>query len=309
MEISGNNVYVGGSVRSGSTSAYYGFIYALNKSTAAAVTTCDADGFNLFQINSNKDTQLNSLDLCSSATSLMLSGANYTGTNYKAWVGKVSIASSACSFDNTYGTGGVYAHSELDSDVRYLDGEIDSSTGKFVVAGQAVTVASNGVFRSANFIRSFNSCTSTSLRKYVNACSMDWSGNTSLEHNQTVTPGVTLTWSDSSTSSSGLSLLACTTTGGIGAKSGSPKNNFTATAADGATSGSISCNYTQKIDCGSANITVATLGTTTTEETTTTTEETTTTTTEETTTTTEETTTTTEETTTTTEETTTTALS
>jgi hypothetical protein len=114
MAFYNNKLFLAGSVRSNSNSAYYGVVAAIQASNGNAVTTCDGDGFNLFQVSSNHDTLLN--DVVTSGNSLMLAGASYNGTNYKAFTGKLSLANSACSFDNTYGSGGAYFYAEGPSD-------------------------------------------------------------------------------------------------------------------------------------------------------------------------------------------------
>ena len=254
---------VGGSVRSGPTAAYLGFVMAVD-TDGAMVTTCDTDGFNLFSVNNNTDTLVNDIIAGNCASSLNLIGAAHNGTNYKAYSGKVSLASNACSFDSTYGTEGVYYHSEGGSDTFYTSGTIDSSTDKLIVAGRQVVVASNGVFRPGNYLRSFDSCSSTTLRKYVNSCSMTWGDNS---YNDTeVETGITgtLTFSDNSISIVGLKSLALVVTDNVGTKSG---DNFTATAPSANRSGTLSAFYgggANKVSCGSAaSITVAPTTTTT----------------------------------------------
>ena len=76
---------VGGSVRSGPTAAYLGFVMAVNTGTGAMVTACDTDGFNLFSVNNNTtDTLVNDI-LTGCSASLNLIGAAHNGTNYKAF--------------------------------------------------------------------------------------------------------------------------------------------------------------------------------------------------------------------------------
>lgn len=220
---SGNSssIYLGGSVRSTEQSPYYGFVAAVNTSTGALVTSCNSVGVLLFQLRTGYDTNLNDV-LWTDDTNLMLTGSSYNNdtSNYKSFTARINISSNACSFSSSYGTSGAYFYSEDTSDEFNLAGAYDSYTQKFLVTGRHSVMASNGVWRPAQYFRSFAGPANTNKSRYVTSCSISWSNKT-LYSLDTATPTVNLTWSDNSTTTnSGLSQLSCTFSNSIGTRSG-----------------------------------------------------------------------------------------
>jgi surface protein len=221
-------LYIGGSVRKSSTDPYYGVIAAVNTTTGSPVTTCNSNGFYAFQANgSTYDTLVNDINSSSSCAGYLLAtGSFYTGTNYKAYTLKLNIGSNACTADGTYGTGGIFKYVEGASDNFNMASTIDSNSGKYIVSGRQVVMASNGVFRPAGYLRSFASCNSTTQTKYLQSCSglsIPTSGNDSTS----ITPTATATFTDgtnSITKSVSLSEMTCQI--GVGTKNGDTFNLF-----------------------------------------------------------------------------------
>jgi surface protein len=221
-------LYIGGSVRKSSTDPYYGVIAAVNTTTGSPVTTCNSNGFYAFQANgSTYDTLVNDINSSSSCAGYLLAtGSFYTGTNYKAYTLKLTIGSNACTADGTYGTGGIFKYVEGASDNFNMASTIDSNSGKYIVSGRQVVMASNGVFRPAGYLRSFAACNSTTQTKYLQSCSglsIPTSGNDSTS----ITPTATATFTDgtnSITKSVSLSEMTCQI--GVGTKNGDTFNLF-----------------------------------------------------------------------------------
>jgi len=228
-------------------SEFYGVVAAINTSTGIAVTTCDYDGFNFFQVNLSKDTLLNDINAGNCGYYMLLTGASHNGVNYKAFTFRMNLNANACSVDGSYGTSGVYYYSEGNSDNFNLASSVDSSTGKFVVTGRQVNMASNGVWRPGGYIRSFAGCGSTTLSKYLTSCS-NLNLPSSGYNGDTSTPTAQFTFSDNSTSTVGLSNLTCSLQAGS-------RSGDTFTAATGTGTNQCWADGAHRFSCGSVNAT------------------------------------------------------